>query len=273
MSREELVVKILSGRKGSNPGGFCSYNDGKTAFEGYLKYCVGSRIPNGHSHLIPEHQPVYEAITFELARRLGLSTPSFFVLLNKNGNVKFEDSNNFSNHKHSGRNYYFFSKRIYEPRVLGLNEIGNEIIDRERVYLDSLMISDILGKRQNYMILPKNNGFGVFYVDLGCSFVHATDGFIRLPNELKKYSRSCSKKKDKCNLKNKTVVGADDTLLVNLEELVYAFEGLTVPTLNPLSRIPISSLISANEISEIDDYVVHGLCKSLHEYKEKDLLI
>jgi len=267
------IIEVLSGPKGSNPGGFCIFNNGKNKFEGYFKYCVGSRIPKGYSSLVPEHQPFYEAITFELARRLGLKTPSFFVLLNNKRDVKFEDSNNFFPHNHSGRPSYFFSRKIYEPNVHGLDEIGNKIIDRERVYLDSLMISDILGKRQNYMILSKNSNFEVFYLDLGCSFVHAVDGFIRLPNDLKKYSGSCSKKRDKCSLKDKTVLGADDNLLVNLEELVYSFEGLTVPTLNPFSRIPISDLISREEIAEIDNYVVHGLCKSLHEYKENNLLV
>jgi len=268
-----LTIEVLSEQKGSNPGGFCNYNDGKNKFEGYFKYCVGSKIPRGYSSLVPEHQPFYEAITFELARRLGLRTPHFFVLLNNNKDVKFEGSSNFPPHNHSGRPFYFFSRKIYEPNINGLNEIGNRIIDEERVYLESLMISDILGKRQNYMILSKDSDFEVFYLDLGCSFVHAVGGFIYLPNDLKRYSKSSSKKRDKCSLKDRIVIGADDNLLVNLEELVYAFEGLTIPTLNPYSRIPVSNLISSKELEEIDNYLIHGLCKSLHEYKEESLLV
>ncbi len=271
MSNPTVLVK--SERKGSNPGGFCTFDDGKNRFDGYFKYCVGSKIPKGYSALKSEHQPIYEAITFELARRLGLKTPIFFVLLNGNRDIKFEDPNNFSSHNHLGRHSYFFSKKIYEPTVSGLDEIGNRIIERERVYLDSLMISDILGRRQNYMVLSKNHGFEIFYLDLGCSFVHATGGFIRLLNDLKKYSGSCSKKRDRCSLKDKTIIGADDSLLINLEELIYSFEGLTVPTLNPFSRAHLSDLISREEIAEIDNYVVHGICKSLHEYKENSLLV
>lgn len=267
------TVEVLSGQKGSNPGGFCVFNNGKDKFEGHFKYCVGSKIPKGYSSLVPEHQPFYEAITFELARRLGLKTPSFFVLLNNKRDVKFEDPHNFFPRSHSGRPSYFFSRTIYEPNIQGLDEIGTKIIDRERIYLESLMISDILGKRQNYMILSKNFDFEVFYLDLGCSFVHAVGGFIYLPNHLKRYSKSSSKKRDKCSLKSRTIVGADNNLLINLEELVYAFEGLTIPTLNPYSRIPVSNLISSKELEEIDGYLIHGLCKSLRGYKEKGFLM
>ena len=75
-------LRVLSEQKGSNPGGFCIYKNGKTSFKGYFKYCVGSKISHEHSALRAEHQPFYEAITFEFAKRLGLKTPSFFVLLN-----------------------------------------------------------------------------------------------------------------------------------------------------------------------------------------------
>jgi hypothetical protein len=272
--KQSPLVKVLSERKGSNPGGFCIYNDGRDNLEGYFKYCFGSKIPSGHSFLKAEHQPIYEAITFELARKLGLSTPSFFVLLNKRRNIRFEDPDNLSSNDHSGRPYYFLSKKIREPQISNLDKIGSDMINRERVYLDSLMISDILGKRQNYMIIPADSEtFKISYLDLGCSFVNATGGFIYLPNTLRKYSKSSSKKRDRCTLKNKTIVGADNDLLINLEELVYTLGGLTIPTLNPHSRLPISDLISSEEIAEIDDYVVHGLCGSLHDYKERNLLI
>ena len=272
MEKKSPLVKILSEKKGSNPGGFCTFSDGRNRFDGYLKYCFGSKLPKDSS-LKSEHQPIYEAITFELARKLGLKTPGFFVLLNNGNNVEFEDPENVSSNDHSGRNFYFISKKISEPNMSGLGDIGDEIIEKERIYLDSLMISDILGRRQNYMIIPQNHGFGVFYLDLGCSFVHATNGFIRLPNDLKKYSLSNSKKRDRCNIKDKTIIGADNEMLVNLEELIYSFGGLTIPTLNPFSRIPVSDLISSKEVSEIANYIVHGLCKSLHGYKEKGLLV
>lgn len=268
-----LIVE--STRKGSNPGGLCTYRNGKNNFQGYFKYCIGSRISNTCSNLHSDHQPIYEAITFELARRFGLRTPPFFVLLNKKNDATFQDSRELVSHDHSGRPFYFLSKIIYESKNLDREQAGSEIIEKQRVYLDALMISDILGKRQNYMILGESGDYQVSYVDLGCSFVHATEGFIRLPNDLKKYKEipRNREKNDKHRLKNKTVISADNDSLVNLEELVYGFRGLTIPTLNPWRRIPIRDLLSEEEVEEIDDYLVHGLCKNLHNFNEKGLLL
>ena len=166
-------VLIESSRKGSNPGGFCTYTDERRTFPGYFKYCTGARLPHS-SYLKPEHQPIYEAVTFELARRLGLKTPNFFVLLNNKGNLIFDESNKSLLNGHSGRFCYFFSEKIDEPHnVQDLDKIGNKLVGDEKVYLDSLGISDVIGKRQNYMVLPKNGEFEVSYIDLGCSFVYA----------------------------------------------------------------------------------------------------
>ena len=35
-NKQTPLVKILTERKGSNPGGFCVYNDGKNNFEAYF---------------------------------------------------------------------------------------------------------------------------------------------------------------------------------------------------------------------------------------------
>jgi hypothetical protein len=267
------TLSIESTNKGSNPGGLCKYSDGRKDLSCYFKYCVGSQIPKTSS-LIPEHQPVYEAITFELARKLGLHTPNFFVLLNNKKNIKLEDPHHFSAKNHSGRNYYFLSELVYEPtNIPDLTQIGDGIIKNEKVYLDSLKIADVHGKRQNYMVLKPNGDFNVTYIDLGCSFVYATNGFIRLPNNLKGCSEKGIQKKERAALKNKGVIAADSESLVSLEELVHNFRELTIPTLNPSSNIPLFDLISEEEIQEIDCYVAHGLCHGLPEYKEMGLLI
>jgi len=265
-------VLVKSDRKGSNPGGFCSYNNGRDNFEGYLKYCFGSKIPRNLSYLRSDHQPIYEAITFELARKFGLKTPDFFVLKNQDNHVEFEDPEKFSPHTHSGRPFYFISRKIHEPALPNLDQIGSEIISKQKVYLESLMIADILGKRQNYHILPRGNDFDVYYLDLGCSFVHATGGFIHLPNELKTYSRNCDTKRDRCNLKGKAVVGSDNKSFVDLEKLTSSFEDLAIPVLGS-SPMPLSDLISSEEIEEISSYLIHGLCKGISMYKEQGLLI
>ena len=271
--KQNPIVEVKSERKGSNPGGLCNYYHGRNRFEGHFKYCVGSKIPNKYSSLKPDHQPFYEAITFEFARKMGLHTPSFFVLLNNKGNVEFKDPKKFSQNGHSGRHSYFVSRIIKEPKISNLDEIGEKIIKKERVYLESLMISDILGRRQNYLVLPEDYGdFKVFYVDLGCSFIHAVGGFIKLPTNLKKLDKKC-KKREKCNLKHKTIIAADDDSLINLEEFVDNFENLTLPTLNPYGRRKLEDLISGEEIDEIRSFLIHGLYNSLGGFKAKGLLV
>ncbi len=265
-------LEILSEQKGSNPGGFCIYNDRKNNLKSYFKYCVGSKIPRGYSSLKSDHQPFYEAITFEFARRLGLKTPNFFVLLNNKNNVSIK--NNVSSHDHSRRHSYFVSKKICEPKVSNLDEIGSKIIQKERVYLEGLMISDILGKRQNYLVLPNScsQDFKVFYLDLGCSFVHAVGGFIYFPNGLRNLDRGC-KKRERHNLKHKTIIAADDDSLINLGEFIDNFENLTLPTLNPLAKKNLDELICKEEIDEIRSYLVHGLCKNINNFKKAGLFV
>ncbi len=271
--KQSSVIEVKSERKGSNPGGLCSYDNGRNHFEGYFKYCVGSKIPNKYSSLKPDHQPFYEAITFEFARKMGLHTPSFFVLLNDKDNLEFKDSKKFSKHGHSGRHSYFISKIIEEPKISNLDEIGEKIINKERIYLESLMISDVLGKRQNYLVLRGDYGdFKVSYVDLGCSFIHAVDGFIKLPTNLKKLDKK-RKKREKCKLKSKTIIAADDDTLVNLGEFVDNFGNFTISTLNPYGRRKLENLISGEEIDEIKSFLIHGLCNSLSKFKDKGLLV
>jgi len=267
-------LEVLSGQKGSNPGGFCIYNDGKNNFKSYFKYCVGSKIPKGYSSLKSEHQPFYEAITFEFARRLGLKTPNFFVLLNNKNNVSIKNIKEVSSHDHSGRNSYFVSKKICEPKVFNLDKIGSEIVQKERVYLEGLMISDILGKRQNYLVLPNSysQDFRVFYLDLGCNFVHAVGGFIYFPNGLRNLDKSC-KKRERHNLRHKTIIAADDDSLINLEEFIGNFENLTLPTLNPYAKKKLEELISKEEIDEIRSYLVHGLYKNINNFKKAGLFV
>ena len=271
--KQNPIVEVKSERKGSNPGGFCSYNHGRNSFEGYFKYCMGSKIPNKYSSLKSDHQPFYEAITFELARRIGLHTPGFFVLLNDKGNVEFKDSKRFSQNSHSGRHSYFVSKIIKEPKISDLDGIGAKIVERERVYLESLMISDILGRRQNYLVLPEDCGsFKVSYVDLGCSFLNAVGGFIYFPTNLRKLDKKC-KKIEKCKLRHKTIIVADDDSLINLGEFVDNFENLTLPTLNPYGRKKLEDLISREEIDGIRSFIIHGLCNSLSRFKAKRFLV
>ena len=195
-------------------------------------------------------------------------------MLNNRDNVSVEDPDNISSHDHAGRHSYFVSKKIYEPEVSNLDEIGSEIVQKESIYLEGLMISDILGKRQNYLVLPNSSGqdFQALYLDLGCNFVHAVGGFISFPNGLRNLDKAC-KKREKRNIRDRTIISADDESMINLGEFIDNFENITLPTLNPHGRKRLEQLISKEEIDEIRSYLVHGLCHSLHDFKSQGLLV
>ena len=138
-----MRVDILSERKGSNPGGVCQAHDNGFSIRGYFKYCHGSRIA-GKSSFVPQHQPIYEAMTFEMARRLGLDTVDYFVLLNEGSRVSRRSRDiqfsgwkdyNFS-HNPSGRLFYFMSKMESAPEDVdsilkwyARYELGTEILE------------------------------------------------------------------------------------------------------------------------------------------------
>lgn len=267
-----LELTVLSAKKGSNPGGLCRVNNGRAEFEGYVKYVFGSKLPRSSS-LEADHQPIYEAITFELARRIGLKVPQFYVLINSGHDVKIADPHRVSCKDHSGRKYYFVSKMMRESKGgrKEIDDFGRGVVDAEKPYLELLQIDDILGKRQNYIVDIVRGS--VYYVDLGCSFVHAKEGFIHLPNRLRKVEHK-NGKKSRCHLKNKSIVKLDDVgATVNLGEIVSTFESITLPTLNPIGRAAISSLLHSEEVEEIREYIAHGFCENLKTMTERGLLV
>lgn len=264
-------VDITSDRKGSNPGGLCrvSPSRGEQEFDAYFKYCFGSKIP----HNFPfksDSQPVYEAITFALARQLGLKTSSTFVLLNKKNDVDFSGYEDKRMKDPSGRNYYFLSKILTESEKVN-ESLASSIVSDESVYLDGLLISDVLGKRQNYLFQKDSCGARVLYVDFGCSFVRCVDGFLTLPNKVIKAIASSGKKASK-SLKGKLLVTADNSDFVSLEDMVKDIGDLKIPVLNPAGTRKVSQLISQSEIREIQKYLEFGLASNIPEFRRRELL-
>src|SRR3989344_693145 len=176
-----LRIDVTSKPRGSNPGGNCRilYNGW---FDGYFKYCFGSRI-QGASSFIARHQPIYEAITFQLVRALGLSTSEFFVALNPQRDIFFNGWRTYLNHDPSGREYYFVSK-IFKSFHHTLSESESRaIVSFERAYLDAIMVGDIVGKPNNYVTFGTKQEHDIVYLDLGCSFVHSVGGLLSLPHQ------------------------------------------------------------------------------------------
>ncbi|MAG26590.1 hypothetical protein CMI47_13685 [Candidatus Pacearchaeota archaeon] len=272
-----MRVDILSERKGSNPGGVCQAHDNGFSIRGYFKYCHGSRIA-GKSSFVPQHQPIYEAMTFEMARRLGLDTVDYFVLLNEGSRVSRRSRDiqfsgwkdyNFS-HNPSGRLFYFMSKMESAPE----DEFGasaNSVLDCEKIFLDSILIADVVGKRQNYLVFGNNSGQRVEYLDLGCSFVHATDGFLHQKNQRPKIVGKKRMRNARGKLNGKSIV-ANDGRTVKLADLADSPRNMSVQCLNPHRSFPVADLISPNEIDEIQEYLIQGLVSSLPIFKKEGIL-
>jgi hypothetical protein len=270
-----MKVDILSQRKGSNPGGMSTIvNDQGTILNAYFKYCHGSKL-GGTSSFVPQHQPIYEAITFELAQELGLRTVEYSVMLNRGRkSVQFTDwkSHGFSNDP-AGRDYYFVSHVSSGLTRGALNDNASDVIDKELIYLDALLISDIVGKRQNYILFDEDGERHVRYLDLGCSFVNAVEGYLEPANRMRKKSRLNAKgvKRSLARLKGKTI-NSNDGLPVSLEDLSALPSIMSVRTLNPEGSIKIKDLISKEEISEIEGYLAGSLGDHLKTFRKAGVL-
>ncbi|OIO42112.1 hypothetical protein COX97_01795 [Candidatus Pacearchaeota archaeon CG_4_10_14_0_2_um_filter_05_32_18] len=264
-------VKFTSSRIGSNPGGRCYFSSDRLEFSGYVKYCVGSHV-NGNSSFRADHQPVYEAMTFELARKFGLKTVDTFLITNLNKDVSFSAFKEHNEPDPSGRFFYFISRISQNPPCGNGNgdQTCCDVPETEHVYLDSLLIADIIGKKQNYIICPAISPQPV-YLDLGCSFVHAHEGFIHHSHKLKLNERQL--KKAKKRLQGKGIVGADNETIVSFDEIVEMPFSISLTCLNPWRLIPINHLIGHDESSEIQNHLISSLCENFKRYQEQGLVL
>ena len=170
-----LEIILTSEPKGSNPGG-----KGKTTIYGeekeiYLKYCNISHIRHP-THFNAQHQPIYEAITFALAQKLGLIIPDYYIILNGKKDLKFSYKKGIK--KLAGdKPYYFLSELVQLP----INEDPPKVqqqMKKEKIFRDFLLISDISGKKQNFCYFEAPHPY-MFYIDLGCSFVDSVGGILQ----------------------------------------------------------------------------------------------
>jgi len=285
-----LEINVLSPRKGSNPGGSCSFRAGNRLVSGYFKYCHTNKIRK--SALRVEHQPIYEQVTLQLARDIGLKTIDSYVLSNLDRSVKFKgwkgrekqdtDPNN--------RDFYFLSVYIPKSVVIAEKEYRKagettvildsrddmtkiaRVFQREDVYLRTLLVSDVVGKRQNYVFNPHRGVDGeIVYLDLGCSFVKAVGGDMLLPRGLKKCgSREVRRMKKK--LRGVQLISAKNDNFVDLESLSEQIPDLKIPMLNPRRNVPLQDLLTSSEMEEVEGYVLQGIVENLPRLKKRDLI-
>lgn len=259
-----LELTIQSGRKGSNPGGLAYIQDTKQRFQAYLKYCPLSKIDPSYG-FNPQNQPIYEAITFEMARRLGLQTPDFFVILNKEKDLTFNIPKEFEGID-PHRKCYFATKMITLPENRDVFKAETRIQKEEKTYLDILRIDDIIGRKQNYMFL--DNPERIFYLDLGCSFVHAVNGYIGLQNAEKKVlGKSDRELKKALNILSRyELITNNNSDFINMADIANMPNELFIHTLNPRGRIALSDMISEFEISQISKIFALSMLENLKHF-------
>jgi len=262
-------VEITSKRKGGNPGGACQVSNYSEEFSAYFKYCYGTHFSNGEASDFNAHnQPVYEAMTFELARRLGLKVPETYVLINKKRNVNFSGWENYDGKDPSGRDFYFVSRIINHPKRVEDDPREKQALEADIPYLNALLISDIIGTRQNYAFEENENGGRITYLDLGCSFVHAKEGYLRLFHKLRINSSKDFKRAMK-KLAGKKVISANPERdkIIDLGSLVEEIGFLPISVLNPNGHLEPWNLISYEEIYEAQRHLAQGFLDALPKFR------
>lgn len=268
------VVDVKSSRKGGNPGGKCTVKSNVGTFDAYYKFCYGSKI-NSPTSFKAGHQPVYEAVTFTLANILGLDTPQTYVLYNQNRDVVFSNWRNHVDteapHDPSGRPCYFVSKLVHQPMNHGIDPACINLLERHRPYLESLLIADIINIGQNYAFY-KDASFGqgaIKFLDLGCSFVHAKQGFLLQPNKLRIREGDLSSYLKRLNKYHLLTV---DDSLINIGQLIETIPKLFIPTLNTPTALHLNELLSNEEVLDIQKLVAQGFMDSFPLLTERDLI-
>ena len=263
-------VTLLEDRKGSNPGGLVIVSNSRDSFKAYLKYCPGSKIPKDCG-FNPQNQPIYEAITFEMARSLGLLTPDFYVLLNSDHNLRIVSKPGVKEVIDPRRKCYFVS-RFVESHQLEDEDKLNKQIAEDSVYRDLLRIKDIVGKRQNFLFLENER---IQYIDLGCSFVHAVEGYLLAKNsELKALSSSEKELKSALDhLRRYHLITRDEKEIISLTDLVKMPLYLKIPVLGDSKKLTLDSLISQEEIHNIIKIMAIAAVDHLKQIKSSGNII
>jgi len=266
-----LEFEVMSRAIGSNPGGKCIYKEGCDERMVYLKHCVSSRVSSRDSSFVFPHQPVYEAVTFEMARKIGLHTPFFYVVLNEGNDVNFHDGEGVKSKIKPKQSCYFASDIL--PILRGDIELEEEKVKRESIYRDLLQVSDIVGRGQNYFLDRFKQK--LFYLDLGCSFVDAHEGFIQLKTSHPDILNKKMFKRFMKKLSRYSLICNDNETLLGLDEFVRMPYEITIPTLNPKGRRRLDTLISEEEVDEIVNRLASGIvkCKLLKKNGESEFLV
>jgi hypothetical protein len=270
-----LELEVLSEKKGSNPGGKAKIPCLSSFSQFYFKYCNRSSLPSCSS-LRPVHQPIYEALTCVLANKLGLHTPKNYVLLG--GDVNFSGDASLLKKLDTNRPFYFLSEFISLPTSEDINR-AKVLMERESVYRDLLLVSDIVGRKQNYVFFDNLKGGELVYLDLGCNFVHATDGRIFFRNDVLHHAFNNDFKKEVKMLHDYYLIPANQNAddFINLGDFTSINPSIKIPFINSRNCrrdfLEIGSVLSTKELAEISTIFAYELVSNLKELKKSQFII
>ena len=200
-----LEIYVTDGRKGSNPGGKIRLSKKDARGRGqnaYLKHAYGIRGLPPSTPLDFKCQPIYEALSYEMARNIGVMVPEYAILRKNLENCE-EVLFNVETHElefSDTMHYYFISfiSPSYSPNSLQKvpSSVVQKHMDKEKLDREVLFLADIEKKAQNYYWDPTLER--LVYNDLGCNFVHAVDGFLKKPTGISRSEyKFLEKKKEK----------------------------------------------------------------------------
>lgn len=267
-------IKLTSDNIGSNPGGRCNLKLEGRDVSAYIKYCTTNGT-NGSS-LTPMHQPIYEALTLELAKKLGLHTPNYRVLCNKNRDVRINIGGERTLKRFNEKTpFYFVSKLINIPDEE--DEIKTAIaMKEEKVYRDLLGISDVSGRKQNFVFVQEPGHEYLLYIDLGCSFVNAHKGKITLSNLHKKglkQDRKAIKRKLK-KFSEYWVDVAQNGDALRLSDIIQEIPLVKINLLNSdKKKDTLEKLLSEAEVRDIQKLHAYFFDNVLTKHKGTDKIV
>ncbi|VVB78296.1 Uncharacterised protein [uncultured archaeon] len=253
-----LEIQVVSEAKGSNHGGRCIVKEpgDRLPRPFYIKHCSSSRIHKGESSFMYIHQPIYEAVTCEMALRLGLETPNFYVLLNPKNDVTFIATGEQKCDIRAKQPFYFASELLIPPQNEDLTR-AHELMIEDEFYRDMLMISDIVDRKNNYFYDEHSDS--IIYLDLGCNFVDAHQNFIELKHHHKAPLEKKELKKAMKLFQKYSIITKSRRGNIGLIDFINLPRELDLLTLNPRERVRLDSLISEEEIDEIIGRIASGL--------------
>lgn len=269
-------ILVKSNRIGSNPGGRCELLVHEKQVDAYIKYCNRSSM-HPEAPLLDLNQPIYEALTFALARKLGLCVPDFAVVLNKNPErVNFTYESKSFDKLNNKKPYFFVTEVISWANQDFYKKTYEKQLFDEEIYRDLLIIDDITGRKQNYWFVPDENsekGGHISYVDLGCSFVNVNEGTMSARSGKPPSSNKNDIKQANNIVKKYGVIKNDNEKVISLSEIVNSIYFINIPTINPEGTMPTYKLISEQELDELSHILKMSFTKTLRKYKEHPKLV